>query len=508
MRLWISFLDLRDSLFTGRIQYFLCVLLILIILKVLMMHTDINGRTALTPFRRNIFLLEEMKKRGVIKLTSDFFNGIDLKHKLEEPLLVIPNNLPYMYTPFTGRNSEIFKIEKLLLENRLVTLLGPGGIGKTRISIEVGKLMFRSFKDGVFFVSLENIQEPYLIVDTISSTLKMPELNSADLLSSLCSFLARKELLLIMDNFEHISAGSPVLIQILNAAPNVKVLSSSREILHLAGETVFCVPPLLLPCLDPLPSLEDLMQIETVSLFITRAQEQKPDFLITEENALFIAIICIKLDGFPLAIELAAAQIKTYAPKKILSLLEDQFSLLSGGSKDLPDRQQSLMSAIDWSYNLLNEEEQNLFMQLSIFSGGFLYESVQNICKCSDQSVIFSTLTALYDKSLLKQMKSFNNSIRFRMLEAIKQYAWEKHSGEKINKDLQQRHLDYFVSFAEEKEAELDEENQSVWLKQLEDEYGNLRKALSYAIESGNGDAAVRIAAAVWKFLQLHNSSF
>ena len=438
----------------------------------------------------------------------NFYSNVDLKQEIREQVLQIPNNLPYMYTPFTGRNKEIYQIEKLLIEERMITLLGPGGIGKTRISIEVGRQMFAYFEDGIFFISLESIKDPALIADTISHSLNLPDLNHANLLENLCNFLNKKKLLLIMDNFEHIIDGAPVLKRILDDAPGVKILSSSREMLHLSCETIFRIPPLTLPQLDPLPSLEELMQVETVSLFLTRAQNQQPDFLLTEENALYIAIICHKLDGLPLAIELAAAQMRMFPPESILKLLEDRFSILSGGPKDLPDRQQALRNTIDWSYDLLNHEEQKLFMQASVFFGGFGFEAISSVCDSPENMGVLEILTSLYDKSLLNQTKSFDGSIRFQMLEILCQYAWDRHSGDGINKDLQDRHLKYYLDLIEAKEDTINGPKQGFWLSQLEDEYGNLRKALSYAIEINNGDCAIRIAAAVWKFFQLHNHHY
>ena len=471
------------------------------------LYDQTNGIPGLIT-RSIYFLIEKNEISKEFIFDPDFYRAVKIKQELKEPALGIPENIPYMYTPFTGRNTEIFEVERLLQDKRFVTLLGPGGIGKTRISVEVGRQMFRFFKNGVYFVSLENINDHVLIADTLSGVFKLPEMNSPDVLSSLCTYLANKELLLILDNFEHIIKGASIILTLLNAAGGLKILISSREILHLSGETVFRVPPLQIPCLDPLPSLEELMQVETVSLFLTRAQSQLPDFILTDENALFIAVICNKLDGLPLAIELAAAQIRLFPPETILKLLEDRFSILSGGPKDLPNRQQALRNTIDWSYNLLDSDEQKLLTQLSVFTGGFTLEAVQNVFDNPGKINIIETLISLYDKSLLNKMNSFDNSLRFNILDVIKQYAWEKHSGEGINKNLQQRHLEYYVYFAEKKEAVLEVENQVKWLNQLEDEFGNLRAALNYALQIGNGEYSLRIVAASWIFLQLHNHHY
>ena len=340
----------------------------------------------------------------------------------------LPNNLPAQRSLLVGRDKELAAIRTLLLRGEvgLLTLTGPGGIGKTRLSLQVAADLIEHFEDGVFFVPLDTVNDSHLVASIIAQTFGVREGEGRPLIESLKDYFASKRMLLVLDNFEQALAAAPVVAEIVSASPNIKVLVTSRSRLHIAGEHEFMVPPLSLPEPGQPPDLASLTQYGAVRLFIERAVAIKPDFEVTNENAAAVAEICARLDGLPLAIELAASRVKILPPKAMLGRLQNRLKVLTSGERDLPSRQQTLRGAIDWSYNLLNEDEQILFRRLSIFTGGCSLNALEALCQRGLNIDALDGLESLVDKSLLQQEEQDNGEPRFRMLETIREYAMER----------------------------------------------------------------------------------
>jgi len=286
----------------------------------------------------------------------------------------IPNNLPNRLTTFLGREHEIGEVSELLARSRLLTLTGPGGTGKTRLSLEIAGRSLAHYSDGVFFVELAWITEPGLVLATVAQALGLPDRGGRSAVNRLIDHIGVRRMLLVLDNFEQVSAAAPSVTELLSACPNITVLVSSRSILHVSGEQEYPVPPLGLPVPAHLPPLTQLSEFEAVALFIERARSVKPDFAVTNENAPAVAEICVRLDGLPLAIELAAARIRILTPQAMLIRLEHRLGLLAGGSRDLPERQRTLRGAIAWSYDMLDETDRALFacMRPSLVGPGWV----------------------------------------------------------------------------------------------------------------------------------------
>src|SRR5215211_2507768 len=399
-----------------------------------------------------------------------------------------PNNLPLQATPLVGREREVDEVRRRLLrpEVRLLTLSGPGGIGKTRLALQAAAELLDEFQDGVFFVPLATVTDPQLVVSAVMGTLGVRETG---------------DLPLGLDNFEQVLAAAPVVTELLEA-PRLKALTTSRTALRLYGEQEYAVPPLAVPDTVHLPELEALSHYEAVKLFIERAQAARADFSITNENAPAVAEICARLDGLPLAIELAAARIKLLPPKAMLGRLGRRLKLLSGGARDLPERQRTLRGAIEWSHNLLDEGEKTLFARLAIFSGGRTLEAIEAVCDAQGDLPMdaFDGVSSLVDKSLLTQEEGPDGEPRFVMLETIHEYAREKlrESGEA--EEIARVHAEYFLALAEEAEPQLTGPEQVEWMERLEAEHDNLRAALSRLLEAGEPGSALRIGGAVWRF--------
>ena len=347
---------------------------------------------------------------------------------------VRPSNLPMQRSPLIGREREVAAVAALLRRDDvgLVTLLGPGGVGKTRLSLQVAVDLLDDFKDGVWFVNLAPITDPALVPSTIAQTLGVKEAGGEPLPETLKAYLREKRLLLLLDNFEQVVAAAPLVADLLASARHLKVLITSREVLHLYGEHEYPVPPLALPDLKHLPPLDYLSQYAAVALFIQRAQAIKPDFQVTNANAPAVAEICARLDGLPLAIELAAVRVRLFPPEALLGRLEHRLKALAGGARDLPARQQTLRGTIDWSYQLLDPAEQTLFARLGVFVGGCTLEAAEAVCN-PDGALpleVLDALTSLVDKSLLRQhgdrTSTLDSEPRFGMFETVREYALER----------------------------------------------------------------------------------
>ncbi len=339
------------------------------------------------------------------------------------------SDLPAQLTSFIGREQEVAAACTLLRrpQTRLLTLTGTGGVGKTRLGLQVAADLLDGFADDVYFIPLAPISDPDFVMPTIVQTLGLWEVGDRPLLEQLKAYLQEKHLLLLLDNFEQVVAAAPLLADLLASCPELKMLVTSRAVLRIQGEHEFPVPPLALPDLKQLPDGETLSHYAAVSLFLQRAQAIKPDFHMTEANARAIAEICIRLDGLPLAIELATARIKLLPPQALLSRLDKRLHVLVGGTRDAPARQQTLRNTIAWSYNLLDEKEQQLFQWLSVFVGGYTLEAVESLCVAlgdGDGTMpVLDTVASLIDKSLLQQMEWEKEEPRLVMLETIREYG-------------------------------------------------------------------------------------
>jgi predicted ATPase len=412
----------------------------------------------------------------------------------------LQTSLPVPPTPMVGRETELKAARALLLRTdvRLVTLLGPGGIGKSRIALELAATLQQDFSDGVVFVPLAAIGDPALFVPTVAHALGLRETGGKPLLESLKETLRDKELLLVLDNFEQLLEAAPLVAELLAAAPGLEVLVTSRAALRLSGEHEFPVPPLSLPEAREEADVERLSQSEAVRLFVERAQAVKPDFALTGENAAAVAEITRRLDGLPLALELAAARLRMLPPQALLARMARRLALLTGGARDLPLRQRTLKGTIDWSYSLLDEGEKLLLARLAVFSGGSALQAAESVC--GGDIDVLERLLSLVDKSLVRLSDDGSGESRFSMLETVREYALEKLEASSEAKALRRRHADYFLAFAERAVPGLRGPEQRDWLFRLELEHDNLRTAMSYYLEAGEGVLALRLGTALHWF--------
>ena len=416
------------------------------------------------------------------------------------------HNLPSESTPFIGREKELKTITDLLQREdiHLVTLKGPGGTGKTRLALQSVRDLIDNFKDGVYFIDLSAHREPESVLSSIASTIGLRETSSRPLIEEFKIKLQKKKLLFLLDNFEQVTAAAPKLGELLLECPQLKMLVTSREKLHLRGEHVFPVPPLGLPKTDfKKQTLEQFTQFEAVRLFIDRALAVKPDFEVTNENAPAVAEICIRLDGLPLAIELAAARISIFSPKALLERVEGRLKLLRGGARDLPARQQTLRGTIDWSYELLNKDEKRLFVLLSVFSG-FNFESVENVAgrmKQFDEAGldILDELISLIDKSLIRREDQNYEDSRLLMLETIMEYARERlEENPEFASDSRHTHADYFAEFTQNLWDSLIGPKRDSTLEKVESDIENMKIAWRYWVSEGNLEQLHKLTNTLW----------
>ena len=413
-----------------------------------------------------------------------------------------PNNLPAQLTSFVGREKELEDIQRLLSDTPILTLIGPGGTGKTRLSIQVASALLDRFPDGLWLVELAPILDPLLVPRVTAMTMGLRDEPQRPVIDMLCDYLREKQMLLILDNCEHlVEASAHLADRILHAAPDVRILASSREALGIGGEVTYRVPSLGLPDPGKLPSFESLSQYEAVKLFIDRARSAIPSFSVTNENAPAVAQICHRLDGIPLAIELAAAKIRVLGVEQIARRLDDRFRLLTGGSRTALERHQTLRAAIDWSYNLLPTAEQVLFRRLSVFVGGWTLEAAESVCAAEAlrSNEVLSVLEQLINKSLVS-MEEAQAEPRYSMLETIRQYANEKLVEAGESDALRDRHLEYFLELAETAEPHLVRPEQVEWLAKLDADYENIRLALEWALSQDSAESSLRLCAALGGF--------
>jgi predicted ATPase/class 3 adenylate cyclase len=436
-------------------------------------------------------------------------------------LEAFPHNLPLQLTSFVGREQEMAALKGLLSAHRLVTLTGTGGCGKTRLALQVASELLDQFADGAWLIELAPLADPALVAQTVLLKLGAQELPARPSGQTLADFLKPRQLLLVLDNCEHLVEACAQLAEtLLQVCPQLWVLATSREALSIAGETRFAVPPLSLPEARHLPSLERLTQYGAVRLFIDRAVMVQPSFAVTNENAPAVAQICYQLEGIPLAIELAAARVRVLSVEQIAPRLNDLFRLLTGGSRTASPRQQTLRALIDWSYDLLSEAEQAVLRRLSVFAGGWTLEAAEVICsdfgsgtdppaiqdqKSKIQSEdVLDLLTQLMDKSLVSVEEGASGTVRYRLLETVRQYSRDRLQESGEAEEVRARHRDFFLRLAEEAEPALRGAEQAAWLDRMQADSDNLRAGLDWCRSETNGaEAELRLAAAlVWFWIK------
>jgi predicted ATPase/DNA-binding CsgD family transcriptional regulator len=433
-----------------------------------------------------------------------------------QPLELVPNrpggsapesNLPVQLTPLFGRERENEAARGILRQQdtHLLTLTGPGGVGKTRLALRVAEDLTDEFAGGVCFVPLAPIWDPELVVSTTAKMLGLREAGGRPLLERLKAYLSDKRLLLLLDNFEQVAEAAPTVTELLEACPDLKVLVTSRERLHLSGEREYPVPPLGLPDLDQLPSPEALSRYEAVALFIERARAAKPGFELDGANAAAVAELCVRVDGLPLAIKLAAARIKLLPPQAMLEQLHRRLEVLVGGSRDVPGRHKTLRGTLEWSHELLSESEQRLFRRLGVFVGGCSLEAARAVCGTPERSEgkLLEGLEALIDKSLLRGEEGSGGEPRFSMLETIREYAAERLAASGEEEPVRARHAAFFAALGERAELGFHGPEELTWRRRLETDHGNLRMALAWG-EEHDVELMLRLAGTLWRFWWIH----
>jgi len=415
-----------------------------------------------------------------------------------------PNNLPQQVTTFIGRDGDIVQGLRLLDRTRLLTLTGPGGTGKTRLSLQLAAEAAAGFPDGAFWVPLAPISDPDLVPSTIAHALGVQIGGKEDPLGRVLEHVRGKRMLLVLDNFEQILPAAPSVAALLASGPDLKVITSSRAPLRLSGEQEFPVSPLELPDPERLPSLDVLAQSDAVKLFIERARAVKPDFMITPENAAAVAEICVRLDGLPLAIELAAARVKLLSPQAMLPRLRKGLDLLASTSPDRTDRQRTLRGAIAWSYDLLDDGLRRFFARGGVFVAGAMLEQLEPVCGPATEigGDVLDRASELLDSSLIRQQDA-SGEPRFRMLVTVREFANEKLATSGEDTTIRDRHLAAYLALAERAAPELQGNDQRRWLDLVELEHDNMRAALEHAIAAKRVDAASRMVFAVWRFWQV-----
>src|SRR5438445_1646082 len=416
-----------------------------------------------------------------------------------------PNNLPLQLTSFVGRDDQIAEIRDLLRGVRLLTLTGPGGSGKTRLALQVAAETLRDYADGAFFVDLAPVTDPGLVPAVIARAVGVAEVAGVPILETVKARLHDRELLLVADNFEQLVAAGRVIEEMVSAAPKPKVLITSRVVLSLRGEREYVVPPLEPPDPKSTADLDTLSRSEAVRLFTERALAVQQRFRLTSENAQAVAELTARLDGLPLAIELAATRVKVLTPQQILARLEGSLSVVASGGRTLPERQRTLRGAIAWSYDLLEKPEQSLFRRLSVFSSGWTLEAAEAVAEPQGLDLdALEGLSALVDKSLIKSIDPTDGFPRFTMLETIRQFGHEALATEGELEGIRRRHGEYFLNVALQAEEQLTGAEQAAWLEQCERELDNLRAALRWAIDTGEADLGQKAAGALWRFWHQH----
>jgi len=439
--------------------------------------------------------LQRLVENDLAVLLSEHFEATRT-----EPDAVLAGALPVPATPLVDRDKETAEVEDLAVRQavRLITLTGPGGVGKTRLAVEAASRLAPAFPDGARFVDLGSVRAADLVPAAIAAGLGLN--TSGDrLVSDVMTYLRARRLLLVLDNFEQVIDAAPVIAGLLAAAPGLMVLVASRTVLRLSGEYELAVPPLPVP---PRGSGEPA-DYASVRLFADRARAEAPGFELTRRNAQVVAEICRRLDGLPLAIELAAARVRVLPPQALLARLDDRMSLLTAGPRDLPERQRTLRNTLDWSFGLLSADEQALFTRLAVFAGSFGLPAVTAICGDAVQGSVIDTLSSLVDSSLVR-VEPGEEEPRFSLLETVREYALERLCDSADWRGVHDRHAAYFLALAKPAETELHGAGQLAWLNRLEMRRENLSAALSWLVGHRQPELALDLVWATWRFWWLH----
>src|SRR5215203_1083702 len=428
--------------------------------------------------------------------------GLETSFPPPQTLERLETNLPMQLTTLVGREAEIVHVAAMIEREgaRLVTLSGPGGTGKTRLALAVAAEALDSFPDGVWFVDLAPLTDPALVLPGIASVLGVREPGGQGLLRAVEAFLVSKRLLLVLDNFEQVLAAAPQLAELLMACPQLSMLVTSREPRQVRAEQQVPVFPLTLPPAELMLPLSELARVPAIDLFLQRATAIVPDFALTEDNAPIIAAICQRLDGLPLAIELAAARVRFLPPRALLERLERSLPVLTGGPRDAPARQRTLRDAIAWSHDLLEGDEPILFRRLAVFSGGWTFEAAEAVVSHDGALDVFTGITALADKSLVRPVATTGPNPRFGMLETIREFGLDQLAAAGEVDSTRRRHAEYFVTFSEKLSAELSQATEPELLERLAAEHDNIRAALVWLDQQGDEETSIRLAAGLGWF--------
>jgi predicted ATPase/DNA-binding XRE family transcriptional regulator len=423
------------------------------------------------------------------------------------------SNLPASLTSLIGREQQVADVREYLsdLNTRLVTLIGPPGIGKTRLSLEVARAELAHFPDGVFFVALAPLEDSSLVAPTIAQTLDFVKMHNLSPFQRLKDGIGDKQMLIVLDNVEHLIEGTATLVSnLLLSCPHLKILNTSREALRVPGEWLYSIPPLNIPRVNSSIEMEAVSQFSALTLFAERARAVRSDFVLKADNIEAVTMICAQLDGLPLAIELIAARARLMSPQTLLTKLNDLFVLHADGMRAVSARQKTLHNTISWSYNLLTEPEQILFCRLAIFVGGFTLEAAKVVCGQDELKGkdIFDLLGRLIDKSLvIIEVASTSNETRYRLLETIREYALEKLNNSDEMTMICLRHLRFFAEMVDEAERNFKGPDQAIWYKHLDHELDNLRAALTWFEGSENAEIRLRFAAGLWRYWKSRGQS-
>ncbi|HWE63120.1 MAG TPA: tetratricopeptide repeat protein [Chloroflexota bacterium] len=411
-----------------------------------------------------------------------------------------PMGLPTQATSFVGRHREIAAATALLRRDdvHLLTLTGPGGIGKTRLALQVAAELAAAFPEGIVFIPLASLVDPDHVADMVAATLGLKESGGTPLAQAIAQYLRHRQTLLVLDNFEHLLPAAPFVAEIIATCPRLRILITSRSLLQLSAEHRYEVPPLTTVAPEQLPDAAALARQDAVALFVDRARAVRDSFALTDANAAAVCAICRCLDGLPLAIELAAARVRLFPPQALLQQLTSRLALLVGGSQDRPARHQTLRGTMDWSYQLLSPSERLLFARLSIFAGGCSFAAVEAVCNLDGTLDVVEAIGSLVDKSLVRQ--DGEREPRFSLLETIREYAGEKLAAGEERESVRRRHAEHFLSMAQAFEPALTGPHQDTCLAQLDAELDNLRGALGWLLAQGRVDEELRLAGALYSF--------